>query len=88
MDRNYTALGEVSKLILVSINKSDVTNLEISNDTKDISAAELVRASIARAESVKALNAIVTEDFERALLAAEKYDRNPKTIPFSAASTL
>ena len=45
---------------------------------KDLSSKEITKAYIDRSKKSKKLNAYVTEDFENALIKAEKFDKNPK----------
>ncbi len=62
---------------------NDILNLSLVEliekvKKKDLSSKEITKAYIDRSEKSKKLNAYVTEDFENALIKAEKFDKNPK----------
>ena len=62
---------------------NDILNLSLVEliekvKKKDLSSKEITKAYIDRSEKSKKLNAYVTEDFENALIKAEKFDNNPK----------
>ena len=62
---------------------NDILNLSLVEliekvKKKDLSSKEITKVYIDRSEKSKKLNAYVTEDFENALIKAEKFDNNPK----------